>query len=81
MARGRKVSVQAGGGLVYDSVPELEYQETLNKARAVFTAVAQAESRLLDAAPPPTPPHAARGDGRRSKAKAPPARRAAGGRR
>jgi anthranilate synthase component 1 len=48
MARGRKVSVQAGGGLVYDSVPELEYQETLNKARAVFTAVAQAESRLLD---------------------------------
>ncbi|HEX9307146.1 MAG TPA: chorismate-binding protein [Anaeromyxobacter sp.] len=48
MARGRKVSVQAGGGLVYDSVPEAEYQETLNKARAVFTAVAQAESRLLD---------------------------------
>jgi len=49
MARGRKVSVQAGGGLVYDSVPEAEYEETLNKARAVFTAVAQAESRLLDA--------------------------------
>ncbi len=49
MANGRRVSVQAGGGLVYDSVPELEYQETLNKARAVFTAVAQAESRLLDA--------------------------------
>ena len=45
MARGRQVSVQAGGGLVYDSVPEAEYQETLNKARAVFTAVAQAESR------------------------------------
>jgi anthranilate synthase component I len=48
MANGRRVSVQAGGGLVYDSVPEAEYQETLNKARAVFTAVAQAESRLLD---------------------------------
>jgi len=53
MARGRKVSVQAGGGLVYDSVPELEYQETLNKARAVFTAVAQAESRHLDAVASP----------------------------
>lgn len=54
MANGRRVSVQAGGGLVYDSVPEAEYQETLNKSRAVFTAVAQAESRLLDAvaAPP-----------------------------
>jgi anthranilate synthase component 1 len=49
MARGRRVSVQAGGGLVYDSVPEAEYQETLNKARAVFTAVAQAEGRVLDA--------------------------------
>jgi anthranilate synthase component 1 len=54
LANGRRVSVQAGGGLVYDSVPEDEYQETLNKARAVFTAVAQAESRLLDGrAPPP----------------------------
>jgi anthranilate synthase component 1 len=55
MARGRAVSVQAGGGLVYDSVPEDEYQETVNKARAVFTAVAQAEARLLDAvAGPPS---------------------------
>jgi len=41
--------VQAGGGLVYDSVPEAEYQETVNKSRAVFTAVAQAEARVLDA--------------------------------
>jgi len=49
MANGRRVSVQAGGGLVYDSVPEAEYQETVNKARAVFTAVAQAEARVLDA--------------------------------
>jgi anthranilate synthase component I len=49
MASGRRVSVQAGGGLVYDSVPEAEYQETVNKARAVFTAVAQAEARVLDA--------------------------------
>jgi anthranilate synthase component 1 len=52
MANGRRVSVQAGGGLVYDSVPEDEYQETLSKARAVFTAVAQAESRLLDGRAP-----------------------------
>jgi anthranilate synthase component 1 len=49
MASGRRISVQAGGGLVYDSVPEAEYQETVNKARAVFTAVAQAEARVLDA--------------------------------
>ncbi len=31
--------VQAGAGLVYDSVPAKEYQETLNKARALLTAV------------------------------------------
>ena len=34
--------VQAGGGVVYDSVPENEYQETLNKARALLTAMAMA---------------------------------------
>jgi anthranilate synthase component 1 len=61
--------VQAGGGLVYDSVPEAEYQETVNKARAVFTAVAQAEARVLDAgARPPAlragPARAARPAGR-----------------
>ena len=78
MARGRKVSVQAGGGLVYDSVPELEYQETLNKARAVFTAVAQAESRLLDAVA--RPPATEKAPARTGKPKPAP-RRAAGGRR
>jgi anthranilate synthase component 1 len=36
-------SVQAGGGVVYDSVPEAEYQETLNKARAMLLAIDQAE--------------------------------------
>jgi anthranilate synthase component 1 len=46
---GRRISVQAGAGLVYDSKPAAEYQETVNKARALFTAVAQAESRDLDA--------------------------------
>jgi len=36
--------VQAGGGIVYDSVPELEYEETMNKARALLRAIQQAES-------------------------------------
>ena len=31
--------LQAGAGIVADSVPELEYQETLNKARALINAV------------------------------------------
>src|SRR4030043_2420694 len=35
--------VQAGGGIVYDSVPERERQEAGNKAKALLTAIAQAE--------------------------------------
>jgi anthranilate synthase component 1 len=34
--------VQAGGGVVADSVPDAEYQETVNKARALFTAADEA---------------------------------------
>jgi anthranilate synthase component 1 len=49
MANRGRVSVQAGAGIVYDSVAETEYQETVNKARAVFTAVAQAQGRALHA--------------------------------
>ncbi len=43
---GDTVHVQAGGGVVADSVPALEYQETLNKARAMLAAVALAERSL-----------------------------------
>ena len=35
--------VQAGGGVVADSVPELEYQESVNKAMATFRAIERAE--------------------------------------
>ncbi|MEE3009829.1 MAG: anthranilate synthase component I [Pseudomonadota bacterium] len=34
-----RLYVQAGGGIVADSVPDLEWKETMNKARAVFRAV------------------------------------------
>ena len=34
-----EVSVQAGAGIVYDSVPEREYEETLYKARALMKVV------------------------------------------
>jgi len=36
--------VQAGGGWVADSTPESEFQETVNKAKAMLKAVALAES-------------------------------------
>jgi anthranilate synthase component 1 len=39
VAKNGVACVQAGGGVVADSVPEREYQETINKARALFTAL------------------------------------------
>jgi anthranilate synthase component I len=38
--------VQAGAGIVADSVPEHEYAETVNKARALFRAIEMAERGL-----------------------------------
>lgn len=38
--------IQAGAGVVYDSVPQSEWDETMNKGRAVFKAVEQAAAGL-----------------------------------
>ena len=38
-----KVFVRSGAGIVYDSVPEKEYQECINKAKAVIKAIEEAE--------------------------------------
>ena len=42
----KHLSIQAGAGIVYDSVPENEWAETMNKARAIFRAVSLAEAGL-----------------------------------
>jgi anthranilate synthase component 1 len=42
---GWTVDIQAGAGIVADSDPALEYEETLNKARAMLTAIAIAQGR------------------------------------
>ncbi|MGO4888113.1 anthranilate synthase component I [Anaerobacillus sp. MEB173] len=39
-----KAYVQAGAGIVADSVPELEYEETCNKAKALLKAIETAEN-------------------------------------
>src|SRR6202043_3267996 len=39
VAKDGRAYIQAGGGVVADSVPEREYQETINKARAVMAAL------------------------------------------
>ena len=41
--------VQVGSGIVYDSVPDREYGESMNKARALLKALSQAENALLNA--------------------------------
>ncbi|MCA9034836.1 MAG: anthranilate synthase component I [Planctomycetaceae bacterium] len=40
------IYIQAGAGIVADSIPEMEYQETLNKARAMLKAIHIAETQL-----------------------------------
>ena len=41
-----RLYIQAGGGVVADSISRLEWKESLNKGRAIFRAAAMAEDRL-----------------------------------
>src|SRR3569832_2321536 len=41
-----QLHIQAGAGIVADSVPASEWEETMNKGRASFRAVAMAEAGL-----------------------------------
>ena len=41
-----RLHVQAGAGIVYDSDPQAEWDETMNKGRALFRAVAEAAKGL-----------------------------------
>ncbi len=47
MARDGVLSVQAGAGVVWDSDPRREREETLHKARALFEAARQADSEAF----------------------------------
>lgn len=38
--------IQTGAGVIYDSIPQNEWNETMNKGRAMFQAVALAEAGL-----------------------------------
>jgi anthranilate synthase component 1 len=43
-----KIYIEAGGGVVADSIGRLEWKESMNKARAIFVAAAMAERRFKD---------------------------------
>ena len=42
----KTLHIQAGAGIVADSIPDLEWKETMNKGRAIFRAVAMAEAGI-----------------------------------
>ena len=46
--QGDRAYVQAGAGIVYDSVPATEYEETVNKAKGMLAAIEVAETQLAD---------------------------------
>lgn len=47
--QGKKAYVQAGAGIVADSVPRTEYEETLNKARGLLKAIDIADKQMRPA--------------------------------
>jgi len=47
LVKGKDAFIQSGGGIVADSVPSKEYQETVNKAKAMMRAIEIAEKGLL----------------------------------
>jgi len=49
LLHGETASVQAGAGIVYDSDPDREYQETVNKARGMLRALETAADGLVPA--------------------------------
>lgn len=46
LVKGRDAFIQSGGGIVADSIPSREYQETVNKAKAMMKAIEIAEKGL-----------------------------------
>ena len=46
VAKGKHAYVQAGAGIVADSHPKTEYQETLNKAKAQLMAIEMAHQQF-----------------------------------
>ncbi|MBP1655176.1 MAG: anthranilate synthase component, partial [Bacteroidetes bacterium] len=49
IAHGSTLKIQAGAGIVADSIPEAEYEETVNKTRSLMEAVRMAASGLSSA--------------------------------
>jgi len=51
MVKDGNIHLQSGAGIVADSVPQLEYQETINKARGMLQAITLAERFTSSSSP------------------------------
>ncbi|MFQ5996673.1 MAG: aminodeoxychorismate synthase component I [Dehalococcoidales bacterium] len=51
LVKGGRAYFQVGGGIVYDSEPEAEYEETLDKARALIQALKLSSQVAVEAVP------------------------------
>jgi para-aminobenzoate synthetase component 1 len=49
LIKGKKAYFQVGGGIIYDSEPEAEYEETLDKARALIQALNLSSQVVVEA--------------------------------
>jgi anthranilate synthase component 1 len=49
LIKNNKIFVQAGAGIVADSKPDREYQETVNKALGMFKAIQKAQEGIENA--------------------------------
>jgi len=49
LIKGKKAYFQVGGGIVYDSEPEAEYEETLDKAKALIQALNLSSQVVVEA--------------------------------
>ena len=47
IVKNKQIYVQAGAGIVYDSDPDKEWEETMNKAKALLSAVTKLEEENL----------------------------------
>ncbi|MCA9433400.1 MAG: chorismate-binding protein, partial [Candidatus Omnitrophica bacterium] len=45
--KGQTASIQAGAGIVFDSIPDNEYQECLNKSKGMLRAIEIAETGVF----------------------------------
>jgi anthranilate synthase component 1 len=64
--QGDTIHVQAGAGVVFDSIPEREYEETLHKSKALFEAIQMAASPAFQPEPDPSTQDPGRRDSSRS---------------